>query len=424
MNEQRSTIVVLNVCLITLTLAATASRVWRRVVVVKKFNLQDGLIVLACVAATIFSTCQIIATNYGLGLHMEDIDMTLWPTLIKILMASNTFYFLCNWSVKHALLLFYHELATTPAQVHLISLMHFIAFGFGVSSILVDLFQCQPIRKKWAKSVEGWCADENAFYYANAGIMLATDCVLYSMPLVFTRGLTLRWKQRWGLRCLFGLGGLVIAASVARVYSTHLFATRPDYPCTYAQHLGHRASTGVWRHSPLEAHPYFCRSAVQGPPLTQPTDRFANVMLWAVIENHVAIVVACAPSIKVVLLLVFSRLASSLPRILSRFTPSCSRHSTRLDLEIAEIIDYDDDENKDGQSRGCKGTKGKLEVTLSEPALPSPMTPVFLAGLGLRAAMGLAGWGFGKNGRRPSEEEWLHVREQSMHKSSRGHSIL
>ena len=123
-------------------------------------------------------------------------------------MASNTFYFLCNWAVKHALLLFYTSLATSTAHMRLIYLMHFVAFSFGLSSILVDLFQCRPIRKNWDRGVPGWCANKNAFYYANAGIMLATDCVLYGMPLVFTRGLRLRRGQKWGLRGLFGLGGL------------------------------------------------------------------------------------------------------------------------------------------------------------------------------------------------------------------------
>jgi hypothetical protein len=130
---------------------------------------------------------------------MVDIDMAQWPALVKvnlrvlcttlyadmmqIIMASNTFYFLCNWAVKHALLLFYLELTCTPRCIHLIYFMHFVAFGFGFSSILVSVFQCRPI-------------------------MLVTDCVLYAMPLVFTWGLQLRSRQRWGLKILFGLGGL------------------------------------------------------------------------------------------------------------------------------------------------------------------------------------------------------------------------
>jgi hypothetical protein len=168
-----------------------------------------------------------VATGYGLGKKMANMNMANVPTLVKvyflskppvttsltntstkILIASNTFYFLCNWAIKHALLLFYTGLATRTTHFRLIYVMHFIAFGFGLSSILVDIFQCWPMKKTWDRSVDGWCVDITSFYYANAIIMLATDCVLYAMPLIFTRSLRLRRKQTWGLRCLFGLGVL------------------------------------------------------------------------------------------------------------------------------------------------------------------------------------------------------------------------
>jgi hypothetical protein len=42
MNDYRTTIIGLNAVLITLTLTATGSRIWRRLFVVRKFELQDG----------------------------------------------------------------------------------------------------------------------------------------------------------------------------------------------------------------------------------------------------------------------------------------------------------------------------------------------------------------------------------------------
>jgi hypothetical protein len=41
-NEQRPKIVVLNAALIALTLVATGSRVWRRVFIMRNFELSDG----------------------------------------------------------------------------------------------------------------------------------------------------------------------------------------------------------------------------------------------------------------------------------------------------------------------------------------------------------------------------------------------
>lgn len=44
-------------------------------------------------------------------------------------------------------------------------------------------------------------------------------------------------------------------------------------------------------------------------------------MLFSVTENHIAILVACAPSIKIVALLIFPKLTSSLGKLASRITP-------------------------------------------------------------------------------------------------------
>jgi hypothetical protein len=131
-------------------------------------------------------------------------------TRLQLVMASNVFYFLCNWAVKHSLLLFYSEIVRENRLYRIsIYIMHFVAFGFGLSSILVNLFQCRPFNKAWrGDQVKGYCVNLNMFFYFNAPIMLATDLVLYIMPVVFTWHLQLRRPQRVGLNCLFGLGGL------------------------------------------------------------------------------------------------------------------------------------------------------------------------------------------------------------------------
>ena len=123
-------------------------------------------------------------------------------------MASTVFYFLCNWAVKHALLLFYSEITREKNHQISIYIMHSVAFGFGLSSILVNIFQCRPFHKAWDQDVPGFCVNLNIFFYFNANIMLATDLVLYIMPVIFTRNLQLRRPQRIGLNGLFALGGL------------------------------------------------------------------------------------------------------------------------------------------------------------------------------------------------------------------------
>jgi hypothetical protein len=196
-------------------------------------------------------------------------------------MTSRVFYFVCNWAVKHSLLLFYATLTIDRFPRLSINVMHFIAFAFGTSCILVTLFQCHPIGKIWEgpadNGVPDHCVNMNDFNYFNSSFMLATDLVLYAMPLVFTWRLHVSRPQRIGVNFLFALGGLVLAASGTRVYFVHVQATRPDF-----------------------------------------TYRFAMTMMCAVIENHLAIIVACAPSIKVILLHIFPSLETKFEKLVSK----------------------------------------------------------------------------------------------------------
>jgi hypothetical protein len=202
-------------------------------------------------------------------------------------MTSRIFYFTCNWAVKHSLLLFYTTITTDKWPHRSIYFMHIIAFAFGSTCILLTIFQCTPISKMWNgpvdPTVSGHCINMDSFDYFNSSFMLATDIVLYAMPLVFTRHLTISRTQRIAINLLFALGGLVLAASGTRVYFVHAQATSPDFTCS-----------------------------------------FATTMLCAVIENHLAIIVACAPSIKAILLHTFSSLTVKFENFVNKPSPTAS----------------------------------------------------------------------------------------------------
>ena len=111
---------------------------------------------------------------------------------------------------QHALLFFYSEITRERTHRVAIYIMHGVAFGFGLSSVVVDLFRCRPFHKAYQPKVHGVCIRMDIFYYYNSSMMLAIDVVLYVMPVVFTRKLMLRRTQKIGLNCLFALGGLCV----------------------------------------------------------------------------------------------------------------------------------------------------------------------------------------------------------------------
>lgn len=52
-------------------------------------------------------------------------------------------------------------------------------------------------------------------------------------------------------------------------------------------------------------------------------------MIWSVLENHIAIIVACAPSVKIVTITLFPKVASSFEKMVSKVTSSSSRSRSR-----------------------------------------------------------------------------------------------
>lgn len=263
------------------------------------------------------------STRYGLGLSISDVPQRKMMPILKLVVASRLFYFICNWSVKHSLLIFYTELTIDRWPRRSIYLMHGVAFAFGCTCIGATIFQCSPIKAVWDQNKKGKCLDLDAFSYFNSCFMLATDIVLYAMPLVFTWKLHLRRSQRIGVNCLFALGGLVLAASCVRVYSVRVQATNPDF-----------------------------------------TYKSAAILLCAVIENHLAIVVACAPSIKVILLRAFPGLASRFESLLSRESPRDERNgSGGITLDLDAAFPVKDDKDWFGRPLACRAPTGESKLS-------------------------------------------------------------
>ncbi|RMZ66245.1 integral membrane [Pyrenophora seminiperda CCB06] len=277
LNEDlRPLVIGVNTTLILMSILAVGCRVGRKIRVLNSFSWHDGLITFTAICAIMFSIILMACTRHGAGRHQELLSPEDLTKFLQLVMAAFVFYFTCNWCVKHSLLFFYSELTFDYWPRVCIYFMHFVAFAFGATCVVTSIFQCTPVRKFWDLTTPGTCIDMNAFNYFNSCFMLGNDVFLYAMPIIFTWKVQLRRPNRIAVNFLFALGGIVLAASAVRVYFSHMQAVNPDFPF-----------------------------------------KMAAATTCAVIENHLAVIVACAPSIKAVTVQACPGLSSKFEQILN-----------------------------------------------------------------------------------------------------------
>lgn len=121
-------------------------------------------------------------------------------------------------------------------------------------------------------------------------------------------------------------------------------------------------------------------------------------MIFAVLENHLAILVACAPSIKTITLLIFPAFTSSLKRLTSRLTPTSSfpnwsiRSKSRASIPLG-LIDLEIGQTKDSIRRNSAISKyDELRLATGSPVSVQRPSLTYQNVSGRRASRGFSRW--------------------------------
>jgi hypothetical protein len=75
-----------------------------------------------------------------------------------------------------------------------------------VEETTVVLLQCRPLRKSWDLEAPGSCLNLVLFFYISFGIKLATDLVLFCLPIPMLRSLKINRAKKIGVIFMFSLG--------------------------------------------------------------------------------------------------------------------------------------------------------------------------------------------------------------------------
>lgn len=203
-------------------------RAFTRIRIVKHFGPEDWACLVALCASIVLTALVCAETVYGLGLHVDQIDMSTASTMFTLFYMSVWIYNIALSMTKISILLQYIRLFVTSSVriVCWIVLAATIVFGFW--SVLGNIFLCKPVAYWWDKSLDGHCMDERAVWLSNSIVNMATDIIIVLIPLPVVFTLCISIKQKLILTLLFVLGGFGCITSGLRVRSIIVIASSED----------------------------------------------------------------------------------------------------------------------------------------------------------------------------------------------------
>ncbi|KAM0796944.1 hypothetical protein BDR22DRAFT_811162 [Usnea florida] len=247
-----------------LAIVAIGLRIWCRKLTKSGYDWDDWLVIVAGVVALGQTVSTIIWVRRGFGLHLWVLGPGYLTEFFKSLFAGEIMYFVILCLVKYSILAFYRRMFARNVRMPVYILAGFVT-AWGISMILVTIFQCDPVSGFWNRGEPAHCAvSDYAFFIGNAVPNIITDVAILSLPLPFIFRLHRTQAQKIALAGIFLLGSFIIIISIVRLVAlVQVDLTSPDLD---------------WN--------------------------FVFVGIWSAIEYNMAIVCACLPSLRPILSLV------------------------------------------------------------------------------------------------------------------------
>ncbi|EGP87236.1 uncharacterized protein MYCGRDRAFT_26892, partial [Zymoseptoria tritici IPO323] len=151
-------------------------------------------------------------------------------------------------AIKISMLLTYLRIFAGKSFRQIVYVLIGLNIAYSIAFILISVFQCEPISLAWHgwdKEHEGRCNNINAQSWAAAGINIALDVAVVSLPLPQLWRMQLNPRKKFLVMIMFSMGFFVTIVSVIRLQQLLEFGE--DDNMTY-----HYASIGLW--STVEMH--------------------------------------------------------------------------------------------------------------------------------------------------------------------------
>ncbi|CAG5185419.1 uncharacterized protein ALTATR162_LOCUS11300 [Alternaria atra] len=210
---------------IVLVVLTVSLRIFSRAKYVRHIFVDDVLIIFAAVFTLALAGMCIAATRHGLGQHIWLLPvLTLFDTLkncILYLFFCQVLYCFAIALTKIAIISQYLRFIPDKSFRATMYAISVIIVGLWITGVFVTIFQCRPVQGAWNFTIEPVCVDYVTYLYASSAVNVATDVLLFVLPLPHLWKLNLPKKQRIILCVLLGGGASACIVGIVRIAYLH-----------------------------------------------------------------------------------------------------------------------------------------------------------------------------------------------------------
>ncbi|KAH6700564.1 hypothetical protein BKA61DRAFT_681673 [Leptodontidium sp. MPI-SDFR-AT-0119] len=212
-------IILANAILFPLVTLFVVLRIYTRAIIVRNVGSDDcqDAIILAWVFLVGVLITSILQSNLGLGVHLWDMQLTRFSSIVKMGSIEGVFYGLSFLFVKVSILLLYLRLSPYLTFRIAVWVVMVVTIVYSLLGAFSFLFNCRPIAKNWDITIDGKCIDIPKIFITHASLTIITDIAMLLLPRALVRKLKLPMKQRVALAGLFMTGTLVCIISGIRM---------------------------------------------------------------------------------------------------------------------------------------------------------------------------------------------------------------
>lgn len=237
-------------------------RHYARLFILRRYDIEDGIILIAQACAFGVLACFIGETHRGLGHYSRDIGLEDLGPLSKWTFFHAIVIVLGISSVKMSLAFFLLRFASQNKRIKrfIIGALVFLIL-FTIACILTLILQCIPVSAVWDYTLKATATCYSSQTYLaigefNSAINIVTDFVFATLPVFMFHNIQVNKRTRASLMGILSLGYFACAAAIAKtVYQARVFEEQD-----------------AWRD--------------------------ADFFIWNCVELNVGIVAACFPTIK------------------------------------------------------------------------------------------------------------------------------